>query len=323
MQLTKALSLGILLAFSCSPIVARAQDAPVPLIPETLPQAVRNELAVVRTPLVARVDAYNQKVDAFNSACGHIQPTDSALIASCTQKFQAMSAEGAALENDKKRFAAQLNVAVTAPNPVPAGSPSPACPGGGSTSFFGSPGNPSNPDLDCSPPTRPVRVNSTLDQASSAANSGTAASSDGISKEAAATEANCAFGTAACAAYTPVHIDKTVGQTPGAVELASHIPDKAKNDPVIQAGLAYYEKMDGRKIDTKSKLEAIQKQIDSGTGDAKVLAAQQSTLSNDLKYYTGAEATTKAQIKEQLKSTNMAWDESPAPGAAAPAKKTP
>ena len=111
MRLTKVLMLGIALAPLFGLPDSRAQDAPVPAIPKTLPQTVRDELDGARAPLLARIDAYSQKVDAFESACGHVPTAATAQIASCRQKLQAMDAEAAALENDKKRFAAQLNAA--------------------------------------------------------------------------------------------------------------------------------------------------------------------------------------------------------------------
>jgi len=185
---------------------------------------------------------------------------------------------------------------------------------GGSTNAFGTNSNPSNPDLDYSAAAPTVAVHSASDQASSAANSGAAATTSDRSDVTKA-ESGCAFDTAACAAYTPVRVNKTVGQTPGAAKLASHIPAAAKNDPEIQQSMAYYEKLDGRKTDTKAKLATIQKQIDSHAGDADALNAQKATLSNDLKRYDADEASTQAQIKKRLVAIDVPWVETPAPPA--------
>ena len=83
--------------------------------------------------------------------------------------------------------------------------------------------------------------------------------------------------------------------------------------------MAYYEKLDGRKIATQTKLAAVQKQIDSGAGDAEVLKARQATLNNDLKRYVADQAKTQNQIKTQLKTIKVDWVESP-PAAGAPSK---
>jgi tetratricopeptide (TPR) repeat protein len=193
---------------------------------------------------------------------------------------------------------------------------------GGSTNAFGTNSNPSNPDLDHSAPAPAVAVHNASDQASSAANSGAAAETNGRSDDAKA-KSGCAFDTGACAAYTPVRVDKNVAQTPGAAEVASHIPAAARNDPEIQKDLAFYEKTDGEKIDTKTKLAAIQNQIDSHTGDTQVLNAQKATLSNDLKRYDTDEANTQAQIKKRLVSVDVPWVETPAPPATSAATAKP
>jgi len=196
-----------------------------------------------------------------------------------------------------------------APNDTPA-QPS----AGGSTNAFGAPSNPSNPDLNHPAPAPAVEVHSASDQASSAANSGAAATTSGRN-DATKVESGCAFDTTACAAYSSVRVDKNVAQTPGAVELASHI-GKGKDDPEIQKDMAFYRKTDGKKTDAKTKLDAIQKQIDSHAGDPAVLNAQKATLSNDLKRYDTDEANTQAQIKKRLVSIDVPWVETPAPPAA-------
>jgi len=184
---------------------------------------------------------------------------------------------------------------------------------GGSTNAFGINSNPSNPDLDHSAPAH-VEVHSALDQASSAANSGAAADTNGRSDDAKA-ESGCTFNTAACAAYTPVRVEKNVAQTPGAAEVASHISAAGKKDPEIQKDMAFYEKTDGEKIDTKTKLAAIQNKIDSRQGDTQVLNAEKATLSNDLKRYETDETNTQAQIKKRLVSIDVPWVETAAPQA--------
>src|SRR6266536_584339 len=116
-----------------------------------------------------------------------------------------------------------------------------------------------------------------------------------------------------------LNIHKVIGQSPGAAALAAHIRDQGKKDTVIQQSIIYYEKLDGLKIDTQTKLAAVQQQIDSGAGDAKALNAQKSTLSNDLKRYDSDQANTQAQIKERLVKIGLPWNEGPPPATGAPA----
>jgi tetratricopeptide (TPR) repeat protein len=189
------------------------------------------------------------------------------------------------------------------------------------TGAFGTTSNPSNPELDFSPGAPPVAVHSASEQVGSAANSGADANKKGIGNEAAKIASNCAFDKAACAAPVAIPISRVraIGQTPGAAELFAHIPDAGKDNNQIQKSMAYYEKLDGRKIATQTKLAAVQKQIDSGAGDAEVLKARQATLNNDLKRYVADQAKTQNQIKTQLKTIKVDWIESP-PAAGAPSK---
>jgi hypothetical protein len=111
-------------------------------------------------------------------------------------------------------------------------------------------------------------------------------------------------------------IPRVLGQTPGAVDLESHIPAAAKSDKEIQQSMAYYEKLDGRKLDALAKVAAVQKQIDSGTGDANVLSAQKSTLDNEVKQYEADQQQTTSQIQKRLTTINVPWIESSSPAGA-------
>lgn len=176
--------------------------------------------------------------------------------------------------------------------------------------LFGTPSNPSNPQLDFSADPPAVAVQSAMDQLTSAANSGTAAKT-AATNEAAATQANCAFNTEACAKTELVSINKNAPQTPGAVELASHIREAAKRDSQIQQSLAAYKQLDSEKMETQAKLAETQKKIDSGSGDPAVLNAQKATLNSDLNRYNADQANTEAQIKKRLVQINLPWDETP------------
>ena len=123
---------------------------------------------------------------------------------------------------------------------------------------------------------------------------------------------NCQFDNVGCRTPDTINIPRPA-QTPGAVELARHIPSPGQKDEVIRQSMAYYQKLDGEKIGTQTKLKEVQKQIDSHAGDATILNAQKATLSNDLKRYEGDQDKTQAQIKERLVKIGVKWDESPAP----------
>jgi tetratricopeptide (TPR) repeat protein len=195
--------------------------------------------------------------------------------------------------------------------------------GGGRRGAFGTTSNPAHPGLDFSTGPAPVAVHSAADQLSSAARSGAAANKKGIGIELAKTESNCAFDTKACANYEaiPMNNARAIGQTPGAADLTAHLGSAARNDPQIQQSMAYYQKLDGHKIETQQKLAAVEQKIQSHDGDAKVLGAQQATLKNDLTRYQAEETKTQEQIKKRTIAINVPWIESPAPPAGAAAAK--
>jgi hypothetical protein len=181
----------------------------------------------------------------------------------------------------------------------------------GSSNAFGISSNRTNPKLGGSSPDTAIPTHSAAEQLSSAAKSGKdAAAAETLEK--AKDLSNCQFDKAACRPPDAINIPRPA-QTPGAVELARHIPGPAQKDEEIRQSMAYYEKLDGEKIDTKAKLEAVQTQIDSHAGDATTLNAQKATLGNDLKRYEGDQEKTQAQIKERLVTIGVKWDESPAP----------
>ena len=155
-------------------------------------------------------------------------------------------------------------------------------------------------------------MHSTADQLSSAAKSGAAANRSGL--ELGKTESNCAFDTSACAKpeSLPTNALRSMGQTPGAADLSAHLGSLARNDAQIQQSMAYYQKLDSRKIDTQQKLAAVEEKIERHDGDAKVLKAQQATLDNDLNNYKAEETKTEEQIKKRTIAIHVPWIESPA-----------
>jgi hypothetical protein len=180
------------------------------------------------------------------------------------------------------------------------------------TGAFGTTTNPVHPGLDFSAGPAPAAVHSTADQLSSAAKSGAAAKRSGL--ELGKTESNCAFDTSACAKPESLSTNalRSMGQTPGAADLSAHLGSLARNDAQIQQSMAYYQKLDSRKIDTQQKLAAVEEKIERHDGDAKVLKAQQATLDNDLNNYKAEETKTEEQIKKRTIAIHVPWIESPA-----------
>lgn len=176
--------------------------------------------------------------------------------------------------------------------------------------------NPTHPDLDFSSGPEPVSVHSVADQLSSAAKSGGAAHRH--QRELAKTESDCGFDTSTCANPDPIstHAARSIGQTPGAADLAAHLGSAARDDAQIQQSMAYYQKLDSRKIDAQQKLAAIKQMIASHDGDAKVLGAQQATLNHQLSDYKAQETKTQEQIKKRTVAIHVPWIETPATTAA-------
>lgn len=187
-----------------------------------------------------------------------------------------------------------------------------------SKGIFGTKSNPANPQLDFSAVPPAVVVKSVTDQLTSARNSSVAAKA-ADSNEAAAAYANCTFNTDACAKTEAIPINKGIGQSPAAAALATHIGEAGSSDAQIKQSMAYYEKLDGLKIDTKAQIAAVQQKIDSGNGDSVVLGGLKATLTNDLNRYEADQATTQAQIKKRLLEINLPWIETPTPAADAKA----
>jgi hypothetical protein len=91
---------------------ALAQDVAVADIPDSLPAASQSTLKAEQVSLLARVNAFNQQVDAFNGQCGSLDSTQTAAIAACRQQMAALQAQKDTLAVDKRAFAAQVQVEV-------------------------------------------------------------------------------------------------------------------------------------------------------------------------------------------------------------------
>ncbi|HMG86578.1 MAG TPA: tetratricopeptide repeat protein [Terracidiphilus sp.] len=273
-------------------------------------------------------------IDDFNARCsGVAQGSSACQQQQTTGQLEAKEKQLDQILNPEER--ADLKDAVgptkgaSSSGAVPAGGDSQPT-GGGSTSFFGSSNSVSAAaaGLDNSAPVPQVAIKNTTDALTSANKSGAAANAAGLSNVPSKVQSGYGFDTPPVAHPTAIPINKSVPQTPGAVELAAHIPAAAQRDPAIQNAiqnsLAYYGNLDGKKIDTQNRLNDIQQQIKNGTGDAQYLARQQQTLETNLNQYNAAESTTKSQINDILVKNNykVNWDEAPTPVTANPSQST-
>jgi tetratricopeptide (TPR) repeat protein len=183
---------------------------------------------------------------------------------------------------------------------------------------FGTTSNPLTPDLGGPSSNSAIPTHSAIEQASSAAKSG----KDAVmarTPEGAKRLSNCQFDTTGCRTPDTISIPRPA-QTPGTVELAKHIPGPAQKDEVIRQSMAYFQKLDGEKIRTQTKLKTVQRQLDRHEGDATALKGQEETLRNDLKRYTEDQEKTQTQIKERIVKIGLQWNESPSPAISAKEK---
>jgi tetratricopeptide (TPR) repeat protein len=282
------------------------------------------------TPAQGNVDTFNSRCSgvgqgsAPDQACGQ-QQAGNQVEAKEKQLDQILNPE----ERAELKDAVGPTKGTSSSGAVPAGGDSQPT-AGGSTNFFGSSNSvsPAAAGLDNSAPVPQVAIKSTTDALTSANKSGVVANAAGLSNAPSKVQSDYGFDTPPVALPTPIAINKGVPQTPGAVELAAHIPAAAQRDPAIQNAiqnsLAYYGNLDGKKIDTQNRLNDIQQQIKSGSGDAQYLARQQQMLETNLNQYNAAESTTKSQINDILvqNSYKVNWDEAPAPVTANPSQST-
>ena len=103
-----------------------------------------------------------------------------------------------------------------------------------------------------------------------------------------------------------------IGQTPSTADLVAHIGAGMQNQG-IRNSVAYYQKLDGLKIDAQVQLAAVQQQLDHGGGDALALNQHKAALVGQITDYQVQQTTTQAQIKEQMTAINIPWTVSPAP----------
>lgn len=283
-------------------------------------------------------------VDSFNAQCSGAGP-GSAASAACGQ-------QQAGLVEDKTKQLDQILNAPSAPivgpdeqlKDAPNGQSSGSSPAannagsngqpaaGGQTSFFGSSNGvtTANAGLSNSVPTKQVTITSTTDALTSTSKSGAAANAAGSSNETGSVQSGYGFDKAPNAPPTAIPINKAAPQMPAATALAAQIPSAAMTDPriqnAIQNGLNYYGHLDASRADEQQRLDLIQQQINSGTGDVKTLGTQKQILQSQLLQTTADETGAKSQIKDILVKNNYSinanWGDASTPATATQSQST-
>jgi len=133
--------------------------------------------------------------------------------------------------------------------------------------------------------------------------------------------AGCIFaGQSNCTTAAPMNFPKPEPHSQAFNELAARITANSKlaGDSGFQDRLAWYRHLDGQLEETKTNLAAIQQQLDSGKGDAEILAVKKHTLENSIEQTRADIVVAKKMMDDQAKTLNMSVDwpgEAPAPDA--------
>lgn len=95
---------------------AQVSDRPLPPVPDRLPPTVRDSLARVRAPLLARTEAFNARVPDFTTRCGPgtIPAEDKARLAACGAEFGGLKALSDSIVLEKAGFISALEAAIAA-----------------------------------------------------------------------------------------------------------------------------------------------------------------------------------------------------------------
>jgi tetratricopeptide (TPR) repeat protein len=184
---------------------------------------------------------------------------------------------------------------------------------GGNTKFFGTKVGPgqeaAGPTV---PPGTPTTYSSTGQQLNAAATSAEAAA--------------CVMeGRGNCPQGQPLPTPTlSSSQSPAFNQMAARvgaIPALA-NDHEFQTRFAYYRSLDSLMIETRAKIAAVQKQIDSNPGDREILTVQKQTLENTARIIDTDRGNARKSVDEQAKTLSISLDwppEEAAPTASGPA----
>jgi tetratricopeptide (TPR) repeat protein len=153
-------------------------------------------------------------------------------------------------------------------------------------------------------------ITSALEQASSTSKSGNAAQAQ-TSGQTAKILVDCGFADKPCA--TPDHIKvRHSPQTPETMALLAHIPEAGQNNKRIMQDVYFYENYERTAIEKTSTLADVQRQLDSGTGNAAALTAEKSDLVREIGDAKLLQNMEEDDIKKQLLHDHLAWMETPA-----------
>jgi hypothetical protein len=117
-------------------------------------------------------------------------------------------------------------------------------------------------------------------------------------------------GQRGCPKGKPLVYPAPASQSPVFTEIATRIaanPALAR-DQEFQNRLAYYRSLDGLAIQTKTKIAAVQKQIDSNQGDREALKAAKQTLENAVKINEADKAGARQSMDERAKTLSIRLD---------------
>jgi uncharacterized protein YlxW (UPF0749 family) len=220
------------------------------------------------------------------------------------------------LANAKSQLEANLQTlkANLAKATAPAATGAPAA--AGSTAVFGTTTNPANPDLGGAvPAAQPATAPSA--QAVGAAKSGEAAKT-APSLEEAKGLSGCQFDTVGCKPSAPLTFVKSDPVSHDVDALAARIGGSGFKDTAVANAFGWYKTSTQNAVETQGKIATVQKQIESGQGDAKILAVQKTTLENQLKLYNADKATAEKQIGDRMLNLGLAFPKE----ASAPAAST-
>jgi hypothetical protein len=97
------LSFSAALLFPASFLLAQ-EEVKIPAIPAEWPLHTQNSMNTSRDILMTHLNAYDKKVDDFNSRCGKISAENKTLIAACQGESDALDVEGATIIKERDQF---------------------------------------------------------------------------------------------------------------------------------------------------------------------------------------------------------------------------
>lgn len=126
-------------------------------------------------------------------------------------------------------------------------------------------------------------------------------------------------GPRAPASASPPVQSRASAKLPAVEALRARIPQKAMKDTVVRDSFAWYASLEGKKVEKKSQLANLQKDIDIGAGDPSLLNVQKTQLANEVKFIEQDQKSAQQTIKSRMTDLGVDFTEAPSAG---PAEKT-